>query len=145
MTHTVGKERGIYIGAPTLSRSHTTPANHGTASRSLSIGKGIEESAVTNGRGQLDFPDHASVHLEPPGYYIPLWGNNSALRFGSVRHRLNSPSETTHSSVRSILSHHHVRFSGHIEQRSDLPLSQINLRGFKCGYLTFCPKFRNFF
>ena len=30
--------------------------------------------AVTNGRGQLDFPDHASVHLEPPGYYIPLWG-----------------------------------------------------------------------
>ena len=31
--------------------------------------------AVTNCRGQLDFPDHASVHLEPPGYYIPLWGN----------------------------------------------------------------------
>ena len=30
---------------------------------------------VTDGRGQLDFPDHASVHLEPPGYYIPLWGN----------------------------------------------------------------------
>ena len=30
---------------------------------------------VTYGRGQLDFPDHASVHLEPTGYYIPLWGN----------------------------------------------------------------------
>ena len=25
---------------------------------------------VTDGRGQLDFPDHASVHLEPPGYYL---------------------------------------------------------------------------
>ena len=30
-------------------------------------------------RSQLDFPDHASVHLEPPGYYIPLWGNKSSV------------------------------------------------------------------
>ena len=34
---------------------------------------------VTDGRGQLDFPDHASVHLEPPGYYIPLWGNKKLV------------------------------------------------------------------
>jgi hypothetical protein len=67
----------MYIASFTLSRSQTTPADHGTARRSLSIGKTIEDSAVTNCRGQLDFPDHASVHLEPPGYYnyIPLWGN----------------------------------------------------------------------
>ena len=67
LTCTVGKKRGTYIGTPTLSRSQTTPANHGIGQRVLSVGKPIEDSAVTNGRGQLDFPDHASVHLEPPG------------------------------------------------------------------------------
>ena len=63
----------------TLSRSQNTPADHGTARRSLSIGKPIEDSAVHRTRSQLDFPDHASVHLEPPGYYIPLWGNKTSL------------------------------------------------------------------
>ena len=44
--------------------------------------KAIEDSAfehggrVTDGRGQLDFTDQPPVHLEPPWYYKPLWGNN---------------------------------------------------------------------
>ena len=51
--------------------------DHSTVNVSFTIRFRAMILAVHNARGQLDFPDQPPVHLEPPGYYIPLWGNKA--------------------------------------------------------------------
>ena len=84
---TVGKKRGTHIGAPTLSRSQTSPANHGTARRSLSIEKTIEDSAVLTwwtchkSSRSIRLSRSASGAFRTPRVVkLPLWGNKSRNR-----------------------------------------------------------------